>query len=71
MHLNFARERVVESYCWLMVIRHEPNCSRARLIANKLLNFITILDDFYDSYGTLEESRLLTDAIQRHDRHLL
>ncbi|XP_042375757.1 (S)-beta-bisabolene synthase-like [Zingiber officinale] len=65
MHLNFVRDRVVESFCWLMVIRHEPSCSRARLFATKLLMFITVLDDFYDSYSTLEESRLLTDAIQR------
>ncbi|XP_042385924.1 (S)-beta-bisabolene synthase-like [Zingiber officinale] len=65
MHLNFARERLVETYCWFMVIRHEASCSRARLIATKLLMVATVLDDFYDSYSTLEESRLLTDAIQR------
>ncbi|XP_042385925.1 (S)-beta-bisabolene synthase isoform X1 [Zingiber officinale] len=65
MHLNFIRDRVVECYCWSMVIRHEPSCSRARLISTKLLMLITVLDDTYDSYSTLEESRLLTDAIQR------
>ncbi|XP_042381918.1 (S)-beta-bisabolene synthase-like [Zingiber officinale] len=65
MHLNFIRERVVECYCWSMVIRHEPSCSRARLISTKLLMLITVLDDIYDSYSTLEESLLLTDAIQR------
>ncbi|XP_042466480.1 (S)-beta-bisabolene synthase-like [Zingiber officinale] len=65
MHLNLIRDRVVESYCWSMVIRHEPSCSRARLIATKLLMLITVLDDIYDSYSTLEESLLLTDAIQR------
>ncbi|XP_074560375.1 (S)-beta-bisabolene synthase [Curcuma longa] len=65
MHLNFIRDRVVECYCWSMVIRHEPSCSRARLISTKLLMLITILDDIYDSYSTLEESLLLTDAIQR------
>ncbi|XP_074556737.1 (S)-beta-bisabolene synthase-like [Curcuma longa] len=35
MHLNFIRDRVVECYCWSMVIRHEPSCSRARLISTK------------------------------------
>ncbi|XP_074560283.1 (S)-beta-bisabolene synthase-like [Curcuma longa] len=65
MHLNFVRERVVESYYWVMVIRHEPSCSRARMLATKLLMLITVMDDTYDSYSTLEESRLLTDAIQR------
>ncbi|XP_042381906.1 (S)-beta-bisabolene synthase-like isoform X1 [Zingiber officinale] len=65
MHLNFIRERVVEWYFWSMVIRHEPSCSRARLISTKLLMLSTVLDDIYDSYSTLEESLLLTDAIQR------
>ncbi|XP_042379887.1 (S)-beta-bisabolene synthase-like [Zingiber officinale] len=65
-HLKDIRERVVECYCWSMVIRHEPSCSRARLISTKLLMLITVLDDIYDSYSTLEESLLLTDAIQRH-----
>ncbi|XP_078152706.1 alpha-humulene synthase-like isoform X2 [Carex rostrata] len=67
-NFGYTRDRIVESFFWMTAIYFEPHFSRARIIATKAINLITLLDDTYDIYGTLEECQLLTDAIQRWDR---
>ncbi|CAL9102751.1 unnamed protein product, partial [Musa textilis] len=61
----FARERVVEAYYGILGVYYERQFSRARVMAAKIVAFTSLLDDIYDDYSTLEESQLLTDAIQR------
>jgi Terpene synthase family, metal binding domain len=39
--------------------------SRSRIITTKCTALLSILDDTFDVYGTLDERRLLTIAIQR------
>ncbi|XP_074561961.1 alpha-humulene synthase-like [Curcuma longa] len=63
--LKFARDRVVECYYWIVAVYFEPQYSRARLITSKAISLMSIMDDIYDNYSTLEESRLLTEAIER------
>lgn len=63
--LSFVRDRLVECYYWMHAVFSEPHYSRARVMTAKLTALTTIMDDIYDNYSTLEESRLLTDAIQR------
>nr|QSK97104.1 terpene synthase [Curcuma wenyujin] len=63
--LKFARDRVVECYYWVVAAYFEPQYSRARLITSKAISLISIMDDIYDNYSTVEESRLLTEAIER------
>ncbi|XP_042404141.1 alpha-humulene synthase-like [Zingiber officinale] len=63
--LNFARDRIVECYYWMHTVHFEPHYSRARLICTKVISFLSLLDDIYDNYSTLQESQLLTEAIQR------
>ncbi|CAL9181100.1 unnamed protein product [Musa hybrid cultivar] len=65
--LSFARDRVVEAYYWILGVYYEPQFSRARVMTTKKVLITSILDDIYDDYSTLEESQLLTDAIQRWD----
>ncbi|CAL9124129.1 unnamed protein product [Musa acuminata var. zebrina] len=65
--LSFARDRVVEAYYWILGVYYEPQFSRARVMTTKIVLITSILDDIYDDYSTLEESQLLTDAIQRWD----
>ncbi|WOK96280.1 (S)-beta-bisabolene synthase-like [Canna indica] len=65
--LSFARDRAVECYYWILGVVYEPDYSRTRVMTAKLIKFTSILDDIYDDYSTLEESQLLTDAIQRWD----
>ncbi|XP_042404058.1 alpha-humulene synthase-like [Zingiber officinale] len=63
--LNFARDRMVECYYWIVNVHFEPQYSRARLICSKVILFLSLMDDIYDNYSTLQESQLLTEAIQR------
>ncbi|XP_042425872.1 alpha-humulene synthase-like [Zingiber officinale] len=63
--LKFARDRVVECYYWIVAVYFEPQYSRARLITSKVISLMSIMDDIYDNYSTLGESRLLTEAIER------
>nr|BBE32334.1 beta-eudesmol synthase [Curcuma zedoaria] len=63
--LTFARDRVVECYYWMLIVFFEPQYARARLISTKVIAFLSVMDDIYDNYSTLQESQLLTAAIQR------
>ncbi|KAI9185162.1 hypothetical protein LWI28_004838 [Acer negundo] len=65
--LPYIRDRVIEAYFWAVAVYFEPYYSRARLMFCKITMLLTVVDDTYDSYGTLEELRLFTDAIQRWD----
>ncbi|KAL5804321.1 hypothetical protein ACOSQ3_031121 [Xanthoceras sorbifolium] len=63
----YARDRLVECYFWIMGVYFEPQYSFARRILTKVTAMASILDDTYDAYGTYEELKLFTDAIQRWD----
>ncbi|KAL5802256.1 hypothetical protein ACOSQ4_030561 [Xanthoceras sorbifolium] len=65
--LPYIRDRVMESFLWISIIYSEPCYSYARSILFKINNLMTVIDDTYDSYGTLEELRLFNDAVQRWD----
>ncbi|XP_016716744.2 (+)-delta-cadinene synthase isozyme XC14 [Gossypium hirsutum] len=65
--LPFARDRFVECYLWVLGVYFEPQYSFAREILVKTFVMTSIMDDTYDSYGTLEELQLLKNAIQRWD----
>ncbi|KAL6316141.1 hypothetical protein AAG906_015971 [Vitis piasezkii] len=67
--VTFVRDRVVETYLWIVVACFEPQYSYARRIQTKLLVLITVIDDIYDAYGTLEELELFTEAIERWDNN--
>lgn len=62
---------MVECYYWMLTVYFEPHYSRARVITTKVMAMTSILDDIYDLYSTLEESQLLTEAIQRFGNLLL
>ncbi|XP_024977692.1 germacrene A synthase short form [Cynara cardunculus var. scolymus] len=61
----YIRDRVPEIYLWILGLYFEPRYSLARIIATKITLFLVVLDDTYDAYATIEEIRLLTDAINR------
>ncbi|KAM6581907.1 hypothetical protein CsatA_005681 [Cannabis sativa] len=63
----FARDRSVELYLWMLAVYYEPQYYLARIILFKIISFATIADDIYDSYGTFEELKLLTDVVKRWD----
>jgi len=42
-----------------------PKYTTSRKIVGKLVACISLLDDTYDAYGTVEELEIFTQAIQR------
>ncbi|XP_045827383.1 alpha-copaene synthase-like [Trifolium pratense] len=67
----YARDRVVEAYFWQLVLSYEPRNSTARKLGTKLTKCVSILDDTYDAFATVEELELFTHAIQRWDISLI
>ncbi|CAK8534681.1 unnamed protein product [Lathyrus sativus] len=65
--LNFARDRIVENYIWTAGIIFNPNSGYFRKVVTKTFALITLIDDVYDVYGTLEDLELFTEAIDRWD----
>nr|F6M8H7.1 RecName: Full=Probable sesquiterpene synthase; Short=SmSTPS [Santalum murrayanum]AEF32537.1 putative sesquiterpene synthase [Santalum murrayanum] len=63
----FARDRLVEGYFWVLGVYFEPQYSLARKIIIKVFTMISTIDDIYDAYGTLDELKLFTKAMQRWD----
>jgi hypothetical protein len=64
--LPYARDRIVECYFWILGVYFEPCYSRARIITTKYIILLSVLDDTYDIYATLDECRLLTIAFKRY-----
>ena len=62
----YAREKLPETYLWMLAVFVEPHYSEARIITTKIAQLVLVLDDTFDAYATLEELRLLTDAINRY-----
>ncbi|WCJ20864.1 Terpene synthase 5 [Euphorbia peplus] len=60
----YARDRLVEAYMWAVGAVFEPQYSVSRMLLCKYVAVATLLDDFYDSYGTVDEIQLLTMALQ-------
>ncbi|RLM60913.1 (S)-beta-macrocarpene synthase-like [Panicum miliaceum] len=67
-NFHFVRNRIVEMYFWMNGACHEPQYSHSRIILAKMMGFITILDDFIDTYATTEESTQLAEAVFRWDK---
>ncbi|CAI9756932.1 unnamed protein product [Fraxinus pennsylvanica] len=65
--LPFARDRSAECYFWILGVYFEPRYCLARKILTKLIAFVSIIDDIYDVYGTIDEVTLFTDAFDRWD----
>ncbi|MED6167492.1 hypothetical protein PIB30_003463 [Stylosanthes scabra] len=63
----YIRDRVVEAYFWPLAMSYDPKHSTARILAGKFMGIISLLDDTYDAYGTIEELELFTEAFKRWD----
>lgn len=63
--VEFFRHRHVEYYFFAVTGTFEPQFSQSRIAFAKICVAMTILDDLYDTYGTLEELRPFTEAMKR------
>ncbi|CAJ1978705.1 unnamed protein product [Sphenostylis stenocarpa] len=63
----FVRDRIVEVCFWILGVYYEPQYCLARGIMMKVLAITSIIDDVYDAYGTIDELKILTNAIERKD----
>ncbi|KAG4961056.1 hypothetical protein JHK87_037689 [Glycine soja] len=62
--LNFASDRLVESVLWMLGMFPEPQFANCRKELTNVGKLITIINDVYDVYGTLDELQLFTDAVE-------
>ncbi|XP_038900957.1 terpene synthase 10-like [Benincasa hispida] len=65
--LSFARDQLMENFYWTIGIGFEAELTYFRRMGTKIVSLITMIDDVYDVYGTLEELKLFTNAIERWD----
>ncbi|XP_054792750.1 exo-alpha-bergamotene synthase-like [Prosopis cineraria] len=65
--VSFCRCRVVDNYVWGLGMQDGPDFGKLRRVIGNLCAIITLTDDMYDVYGTLEELELFTQAILRWD----
>ncbi|KAJ6821624.1 (-)-germacrene D synthase-like [Iris pallida] len=63
--LPFSRDRDAECYFWSLGVWFEPRYSTERLFIAKVVKLITVIDDIYDAYGTIDELQLFTDVFER------
>ncbi|XP_034213232.1 (E,E)-alpha-farnesene synthase-like [Prunus dulcis] len=66
-HLNFARDRPVECFMFAVGLNFHPGYTSFRILLSKVINLILIIDDVYDIYGSLEELKIFTNAVDRWD----
>ncbi|KAD3338098.1 hypothetical protein E3N88_33619 [Mikania micrantha] len=64
-NIHYARDRLVELYFWIQGVYFEPQYSSSRIFLTKVITLTATFDDTYDIYGTYEELKIFTDAIQR------
>uniref|UniRef100_A0A0E0EIF4 Uncharacterized protein n=1 Tax=Oryza meridionalis TaxID=40149 RepID=A0A0E0EIF4_9ORYZ len=64
-NLSFIRDRIVEMHFWMTGVCPKFNYSLSRIILTKMMAYITIIDDIFDTHGTTEESMMLAEAIYK------
>ncbi|GLJ24616.1 hypothetical protein SUGI_0470780 [Cryptomeria japonica] len=57
------RERSIEYLFWAVSSADEVELSSSRLVMAKATSIITIMDDIFDDYATLEQLKCITEAI--------
>ncbi|GLJ56955.1 hypothetical protein SUGI_1276230 [Cryptomeria japonica] len=67
--IDFARQRIVETY--FSVGTFEPEYSLCRISFTKIGSLVLVMDDIYDTYGTMEELIIFREAIKRCDTSLV
>nr|ABV44453.1 1(10),5-germacradien-4-ol synthase [Pinus sylvestris] len=69
--LDFYRKRHVELYFWAVLGTFEPEFRSSRIAFTKLSTVMTVIDDLYDTHGTLDEIKIFTEGVRRWDTSLI
>ncbi|KAK9054101.1 hypothetical protein SSX86_025178 [Deinandra increscens subsp. villosa] len=65
--LGFARDRLMECFFWTVGMVFEPQYHSCRVGLTKVGTLITVIDDIYDVYGSVNELEIFTDVVKRWD----
>ncbi|XP_047162095.1 probable terpene synthase 11 [Vigna umbellata] len=65
--LGFGRDGPRECFLWALGIFPEPRHSNCRIELAKAICILQVIDDMFDTYGTLDDLILFTEAVQRWD----
>lgn len=65
--LSFARDRPMECYFWTIGGLPEPKYSGARIELAKTIAILLVIDDIFDTYGSISELSLFNNAVQKWD----
>ncbi|KAL5054417.1 hypothetical protein RYX36_035099 [Vicia faba] len=63
--LPFARNQPLKWYIWSLASLKDPTLSEERIEITKPISLVYIIDDIFDTYGTLDELTLFTEAVSR------
>nr|QGN65607.1 terpene synthase 1 [Taiwania cryptomerioides] len=69
--LSFFRHRHVEYYFWYTCGLYEPEYAATRLCYAKLGTVITVVDDIFDTYGTIDELIPFREALINWDMSIM
>ncbi|EEF48737.1 Casbene synthase, chloroplast precursor, putative [Ricinus communis] len=69
--IPYARDRMAEIFFWAVAMYFEPKYAQARMIIAKVVLLISLVDDTFDAYATIEETHLLAEAFERWDKSCL
>ncbi|GFP87018.1 cis-muuroladiene synthase, partial [Phtheirospermum japonicum] len=61
----YVRDRIAEACLWGTTFHFEPQYSYVRKTIAKTIQILTMLDETYDIYATVEEADLFTESLQR------
>ncbi|MCL7034546.1 hypothetical protein MKW94_015581 [Papaver nudicaule] len=64
---HFARDRLVENLMGQVGFYHEPKFGNCRQQCAQISQFVNTIDDVYDVYGSMDELKLFTEAVERWD----
>ncbi|KAF6153559.1 hypothetical protein GIB67_027426 [Kingdonia uniflora] len=65
--MSFARDRLVENFLWTIGIIYEPQFAYCRRQIAQINCLLTTIDDAYNVYGSFEELKHFTYAVERWD----
>lgn len=59
----------MENFLWTVGLAFQSQFGHFRRVMTKVNALITLIDDIYDVYGTLEELELFTNVVDRSAPH--